>query len=55
MASLIVGLTALALCCVLPIWTAQAVLVTVVTLLHRTARLERNSAPAPAIQRHTGV
>ena len=53
MASLMVGLTALALCCVLPIWTAHAVLVTVITLLHRTARLEPDSAPA--IQTHTGV
>jgi heme exporter protein D len=53
MVSLVVGLTALALCCVLPIWTAHAVLVTVVTLLHRTARLEPRQAQA--IQTHTGV
>jgi len=46
MESLIVGLTALTLCCVLPIWTARAVLVTVVTLLHRTARLEPDTAQA---------
>jgi hypothetical protein len=53
MESLIVGLTALALCCVLPIWTAHAVLVTVITLLHRTARLEPDAARA--VQTHTGV
>jgi hypothetical protein len=53
MVPLIVGVTALALCCVLPIWTARAVLGGVVALLHRTAPLE--TGPGSAIQPDTGV
>jgi hypothetical protein len=53
MVPLIVGVTALALCCVLPIWTARAVLGAVVTLLHRTAPLDTGTGPA--IQPETGV
>jgi len=53
MVALILGVTALALGCVLPIWTARAVLAAVVTLLHRTARL--NEGGRPAIQSETGI
>jgi hypothetical protein len=53
MVPLIVGVTALALCCVVPIWTARAVLGAVVTLLHKTAPIQ--TAPGPAIQPETGV
>ena len=53
MVPLIVGVIALALCCVLPIWTARAVLGAVVTLLHRTAPME--AGPGPAVQPETGV
>ncbi len=52
MVPLIVGVTALVLCCVLPIWTARAVLGAVVTLLHRTAPME---TPRPVVQAETGV
>ena len=38
--SFILGVIALALSCLLPIWTARAVLGGVVTLLHKTARRE---------------
>jgi len=52
MVPLIVGVTALVLCCVLPIWTARAVLGAVVTLLHRTAPVETQR---PVVQAETGV
>jgi hypothetical protein len=53
MVPLIEGVTALVVCCVLPIWTARAVLGAVVTLLHRTAPME--TGPRPAVQPETGV
>jgi hypothetical protein len=49
----IVGVTALALCCVLPMWAARAVLAAVVTLLHRTAPLQAEQGSA--IQPQSGA
>jgi hypothetical protein len=53
MVPFIVGVTAVVLCFVVTIWSARAVLVAVVTLLHRSARM--HSDRTPAIQPHTGL
>jgi len=53
MVPFIVGVAAVVLCVVLTIWSARAVLVAVVALLHRSARIDSDAGPA--IQPETGL